>query len=75
MKTAYLKETGNAWTIKVVVWEGTSQQEYHASSYAGALRIVSERHQNLYSPAFYDRDGSELRDNGVCFEREDGTCL
>lgn len=64
MKTAYLKESGKAWTVRVVVWRGTQQETHYASTYAGAMRIVDERHQNAYSPSYYDRDGNQLADIG-----------
>lgn len=64
MKTAYLKPSSSAWTIRVVVWAGTSQREYFASTYQGAKRIVDECHHNAYSPCFYDREGRKLCDCG-----------
>lgn len=64
MKTAYLKSEGTAWTIRVVVWTGTTQREYFAGTYEGAMKIVDECHSNAYSPSFYDRDGRELADCG-----------
>lgn len=75
MKTTYLIGIGSAWTIRVAVWAGTRQVDYFASTFRAAMRIVDEQHRNTYSPTFYDRDGNELRDNGVCFEYSDGTCL
>jgi len=70
MKTAYLKESGKSWSIRVVVWENNAQREYFASSHGGAMRIVDERHRNAHSPAYYDREGRELYDNGVSFEHQ-----
>ena len=67
MKTAYLKESSN-WTIRVEVWHGTTQETHYASTYAGAMRIVDQRHQNAYDPTFWDRDGKQLYDNGQALE-------
>ena len=64
MKTAFLNKADKAWTIEVVVWEGNAQREYFASSYAGAQKIVDERHRNAYDPRFYNREGERLVDNG-----------
>jgi len=69
MKTAYLSESGQAWIIRVVVWHGTTQETHYASTYAGAMRIVDERHRNAYSPTFFDRDGNQLADAGGCLIR------
>ena len=59
-KTSFLKASGKSWLVRVVVWQGTVQQEYFASTCRGVVAIVRQCHQNTYPPAFFDRTGREL---------------
>jgi len=59
--------------ITVNVWHGTTQETHTATTYRGAMRIVSSRHSNSYSPTFFENDtGEQLHDDGNGLVREDG---
>ena len=59
--------------IRVVLWHGTRQENHAVDSYAAAMALVEERHQNAHEPAFYDAStGERLYDGGYGLATEAG---
>lgn len=60
--------------IRVVLWHGTRQENHAVDSYAAAMALVDERHQNAHEPAFYDLATGErlYDDNGYGLATEAG---
>ncbi len=51
--------------VRVVYWNGTTQNEKEVSTYQEAMKIVSSEHRNARGPAFYEiATGRELHDDG-----------
>jgi hypothetical protein len=58
-------------TVRVVYWEGATQVEAEASTYAEAITLAA-KNRNAYPPRYYDSaTGKQLYDDGNGLRGED----